>query len=73
MTAISRSREQMTHRIVRLRREGLSCRAIAHALDLSRHTVRRLLAIDTSAACPPAYSPLVSAPTTSSTDEDTTT
>jgi transposase len=73
MTAISRSHEQMMHRLVTLHREGLSCRALARTLDLSRHRVRRLLAVYTGTGRPPARPPLVSAPTTSSTDEDTTT
>jgi orotate phosphoribosyltransferase-like protein len=44
MTATRHTGEGLVLPIARLHRHGLSSRAIAHALDMSRNTVRRLLA-----------------------------
>lgn len=69
MTARTRSHEELVGLLLRLHLAGLSYRVIAQELGVSRHTVRRLLAVSTGTRCPP----LVSASTTSSPDEDTTT
>lgn len=44
MTATWRSREELIHQLVTLARRGLSGRALARALGISRNTVRALLA-----------------------------
>jgi transposase len=69
MTAMTHSRKELMDRLLTLYREGLSCRVIAREFGVGYHAVRRQLAAYTGAGHPP----LVSAPTTSSPDEDTTT
>ena len=44
MTAHWRSREQLVHQVVTLARDGVSRRAIARAVGISRNTVRAVLA-----------------------------
>jgi transposase len=68
MTARMRSPDPRRGLILMLYWEGVSCRAIACALDISSHTVRRLVAAHTGAVHPP----LASTQTASSPDEDTT-
>jgi transposase len=73
MTAMKHSREELMDRVLTLYWKGLSCRVIARELGVGYHAVRRQLAAYTGAGHPRAHPPLVSAPTTSSPDEDTTT
>ncbi len=68
MTARTRPPDPRMDLMLMLYWEGVSCRAIARELDISFHTVRRLVAAHTRAVHPPLASP----PTASSTDEDTT-
>jgi transposase len=49
MTPTWRTREQLIHQLVTLHRQGLSCRAIARALGISRNTVKVLLAAHAAA------------------------
>ena len=44
MTAIWRTREELIQKLVTLARQGLSRRALARALGISRNTVKMLLA-----------------------------
>jgi transposase len=49
MTATWRSREELIHQLVTLHRQGLSARAIARALGISRNTVKALIAAHATA------------------------
>jgi transposase len=49
MTATWRSREELIHQLVTLHRQGLSARAIARALGISRNTVKALIAAHAAA------------------------
>lgn len=69
MTVRTRSREELLGLLLTLPLAGLSYRVIAHQLGVSRHTVRRLLAVSTGTR----RHPRDSAPMTSSPDEGTTT
>ena len=69
MTVTTRPRDELIGLVLTLHLAGLPCRVISCELGVSYHTVRRLLAAYAGAKRPP----IVSAPTTSSPDEDTTT
>jgi transposase len=68
MTATWRTREELIHQLVTLHRQGLSCRALARALGVSRNTVKVLRAAHTAAretehealAPPPSRAPRAS-------------
>ncbi len=49
MTATWRTREELIHQLVTLHRQGLTARAIARALGISRNTVRALIAAHAAA------------------------
>ena len=71
MSTTWNTREELMFLILTLHRDGLSYRAIAHTLGVRYMTVRRRLMVDESARRPRAHDPIVCAPSTSSSEEDT--